>query len=113
MWRTPDSELDNIFLSYKKILRRFNLWGITTKNGKEITHTDLRKAINVMLKSILHVDGKVFISSKGIEWICKNVFKEKYLELLENKKMELTEKYIKAGYIYGYFLTEINKKVLS
>ena len=30
------------------------------------------------------VDGKVVISSKGVEWICKNVFKQKYLELLEN-----------------------------
>ena len=49
------------------------------------------------------VDGKVVISSKGVEWICKNVFKQKYLELLEKKKMELTEKYIKAGYIYDHF----------
>ena len=49
-------------------------------------------------------DDKVVISSKGGEWICKNVFKQKYLELLEKKKMELTEKYIKAGYIYDYFL---------
>lgn len=49
------------------------------------------------------VDGKVGISSKGVEWICKNVFKQKYLELLEKKKMELTEKYIKAGYIYDHF----------
>ena len=42
------------------------------------------------------VDGKVVVSSKGVEWICKNVFKQKYLELLEKKKMELTEKYIKT-----------------
>ena len=35
MWRTPDSELDSIFLSYEKILRRFNLLGVTTKNGKK------------------------------------------------------------------------------
>ena len=49
------------------------------------------------------VDGKIVISSKGVGWICKNVFKQKYLELLENKKMELTEKYIKAGYIYDHF----------
>ena len=32
------------------------------------------------------VDVKVVISSKGVEWICKNVFKQKYLELLEKKK---------------------------
>ncbi len=203
MWRTPDSELDSIFLSYEKILRRFNLLGVTTKNGKEVTHVDLRKAVNVMLKKhstcrwrsekinsnnyfiliegfawlqqvyfqkekslidadidffkdrikqyeelleieheenwwnedmdIKHlgkyfsredvtirkairkmcdselseykhlIDGKVFISCKGVEWICKNVFKQKYIELLEKKKMELTEKYIKAGYIYDHF----------
>ena len=42
-----DSEqvLDSIFLSYNKILKRFQLLGVTTKYGKEITHKDLRKAI--------------------------------------------------------------------
>lgn len=203
MWRDSEQALNSIFLSYDKILIRFKLLGITTKNGKEITHEDLRKAIEVMLKkhptcrwrsekvrsrkyfvliegyywllnvyfqkekSLIDTDvdffedrirqyeellklehdenwwnedmdikqlckyfnredatirkairkmcnnglseyksliyGKVFISSKGVEWICKNVFKQKYLELLEKKKMELTEKYIKAGYIYDHF----------
>lgn len=200
-----DSEqvLDSIFLSYNKILKRFQLLGVTTKYGKEITHKDLRKAIEVMLKKhptcrwssekvksrkyfilaegyawlnqvyfqneksltdadvdffkdrigqyeellkVEHyenwwnedmeikqlcnyfnrkentvrkaikkmcdngfekykflVDGKVVISSKGVKWICKNVFKQKYLELLEKYKMELTEKYIKAGYPYDHF----------
>lgn len=203
MWMTSESKLDSVFLSYEKILRRFNMWGITTKKGKEITHTDLRKAVNVMLKkhptcrwrsekinsnnyfiliegfawlkqvyfqkekSLIDADveffedrikqyeellkvehdenlwkedmdikqlcnyfnrkentvrkaikkmcdngfeqykflvnGKVVIFGKGVEWICKNVFKQKYLELLEKRKMELTEKYIKAGYIYDHF----------
>lgn len=203
MWRAPESRLDSVFLSYEKILRRFNMWGVATKNGKKITHEDLRKAIEVMLKKhptcrwrsekvksrkyfildegyawllqvyfnkekslidadvdffedriiqyeellgLEHdenwwnedmdikqlceyfdkkditvrkavkkmcdngfeqykflVDGKVVISSKGIEWICKNVFKQKYLKLLEKYKMELTEKYIEAGYIYDHF----------
>lgn len=203
MWRTPESKLDSVFLSYEKILRRLNLWGITTKNGKEITHTDLRKAVNVMLKKhhtcrwrsekiksnnyliliegfawlqqvyfqkekslidadvdffedrikqyeeLLKIDhgenwwnedmdikqlckyfnrkvvtirkairkmydsgfknykllinNKVVISKEGVEWICKNVFKQKYLELLEKHKMELTERYIKEGYIYDHF----------
>ena len=200
-----DSEqvLDSIFLSYNKILKRFKLLGVTTKDGKEITHEDLRKAVEVMLKKhptcrwssekvksrkyfilaegyawlnqvyfqneksltdadvdffkdrigqyeellkVEHyenwwnedmeikqlcnyfnrkentirkaikkmcdngfeqykflVDGKVVISSKGVKWICKNVFKQKYLELLEKYKMELTEKYIKAGYPYDHF----------
>lgn len=51
----------------------------------------------------LLVNSKVVISSKGVEWICKNVFKQKYLELLEKYKMELTELYIKAGHPYDHF----------
>ena len=49
------------------------------------------------------IDNKVVIPSKGVEWLCKNVFKKKYLELLEEYKMELTEKYIEAGYPYDHF----------
>ena len=200
-----DSEqiLDSIFLSYNKILKRLHSSGKTTKHGKEISHTDLRKAIDVMLKKhptcrwrsekirsrkyfvliegfawlnqvyfqkekslvdadvdffedrirqyekLLNVEhnenwwnedmdikqlceyfnrkdvtvrkaikkmrdrgfgqykwldgSKVVISKEGIEWICKNVFKHKYLELLEKYKMELTELYIKAGYPYDNF----------
>ena len=203
MWRDSEQILDSIFLSYNKILKRLHSLGVTTKHGKEITHMDLRKAVDVMLKKhptcrwrskkirsrryfilvegydwikyvyfekekslvdadveffetriklyedflkVEHnenwwnedmdvkqlckyfnrkditirkaikkmcksgfeqykflVDGRVVISSKGVEWICKNVFKQKYLELLEKKKMELTEKYIKAGYPYDHF----------
>ena len=203
MYRDSEQALESIFVSYNKILKRIKLLSVTTKYGKEITHKDLRKAIEVMLKKhptcrwrsekvksrkyfilaegyvwltqvyfqkekslidadvdffedrirqyeellkVEHnknwwnedmkikqlceyfdrrditvrkavkkmcdngfeqykflVDGKVVISSKGVEWICKNVFKQKYLELLEKKKMELTEKYIKAGYIYNHF----------
>ena len=74
-------------------------------NRKEIT---IRKAIKRMCDSGLEeykllINNKVVISREGIKWICKNVFKQKYLKLLEKKKMELTEKYIKAGYIYDHF----------
>ena len=74
-------------------------------NRKEI---NIRKAINKMCDSGLseyksYTDEKVVISCKGVEWICKNVFKQKYLELLEKYKMELTELYIKAGYPYDHF----------
>lgn len=203
MWKDSEQVLDSIFLSYNKILKRLDSLGITTKYGKEITHMDLRKAVDVMIKKhptcrwrsekiksrkyfiliegyewlkqvyfqkekslidadvdffetkiklyedflkVEHnenwwnedmdvkqlckyfnrkdiavrkaikkmcdngfeqykflVDGKVVISSKGVEWICKNVFKQKYLELLEKYKMELTEEYIKQGYIYDEF----------
>ena len=203
MWRDSEQVLDSIFLSYNKILKRFKLLGVTTKCGKEITHEDLRKAVEVMLKkhptcrwrsekvrsrkyfilvegydwikfvyfekekSLIDTDveffetriklyedflkvehnenwwnedmdikqlekyfnraessirkaikkmcdngfsnykyldnNKVIISRKGVGWICKNVFKQKYLELLEKYKMELTELYIKAGYPYDHF----------
>ena len=74
-------------------------------NRKDIT---VRKAIKKMCDSGFEeykvlVNGKVMISSKGVEWICKNVFKQKYLKLLEKYKMELTEKYIEAGYPYDNF----------
>ena len=200
-----DSEqfLDSIFLSYNKLLERLHVLGITTKNGKEISELDLRRAVDIMIKKhptcrwrsekiksrkyfvlvegyywltqvyfqkekplidadidffklrikqyeellkIEHnenwwnedmdikqlceyfnrqditvrkaikkmcdswlgeykflVNNKVVISKEGVEWICKNVFKHKYLELLEKYKMELTELYIKAGYPYDNF----------
>ena len=72
------------------------------------TESSVRKAIKKMCDSGLDnykylIGDKVVVSKNGIEWICKNVFKQKYLELLEKRKMELTEKYIKAGYIYDHF----------
>ena len=74
-------------------------------NRKDIT---VRKAIKEMCDSGLEeykfiVDNKVVIPKEGVKWICKNVFKQKYLELLEKYKMELTELYIKAGYPYDNF----------
>ena len=74
-------------------------------NREDIT---VRKAIKEMYDSGLGeykflVNNKVVISKEGVEWICKNVFKQKYLELLEKYKMELTELYIEAGYPYDYF----------
>jgi len=203
IFRNNEEIYDSIFLTYEKILTRLNILGVTTKNGKEITYTDLKKAINVMLekhqscrwrseriknrkyliliegyywlrfvyfqkeKSLVnadieffenrikqyeellkinfdknwwnedmyveqlekyfekkessvrksikkmcdngfekyksYVDGRIVISSDGVEWICKNVFKEKYLQLLEECKMKLTELYIEAGYPYDNF----------
>ncbi len=73
-------------------------------NRKDIT---VRKAIKRMCDSGLGeykylINNKVVIYKEGVEWICKNIFKQKYLELLEKHKMELTERYIKAGYIYDH-----------
>ena len=203
MYVNSEQALDSVFLSYDKILKKLHLLGLTTKQGKEITELDLRKAIDVMLEKhstcrwrsekirsrkyfiliegyywllnvyfqkekalidadinffedrikqyeeVLKVENnqnwwnedmdikqlekyfnraessirkaikrmcdnglsnykyldntKVIICSKGVEWICKNVFKQKYLELLEKYKMKLTELYIEKGYIYDEF----------
>ena len=203
MYVSSEQALDSVFLSYDKILKKLHRLGLTTKQGKEITELDLRKAINVMLekhptcrwrsekirsrkyfiliegyywllnvyfqkeKSLIDADinffedrikqyeellkvennqnwwnenmdikqlckyfdrkeitirkaikkmcdngfeqykflikDKVVISAKGVEWLSKNVFKKKYLELLEKYKMELTELYIEKGYIYDEF----------
>ena len=203
MYVNSEQALDSVFLSYNKILKKLHLLGLTTKQGKEITELDLRKAIDVMLEKhstcrwrsekirsrkyfiliegyywllnvyfqkekalidadinffedrikqyeeVLKVENnqnwwnedmdikqlekyfnraessirkaikrmcdnglsnykyldntKVIICSKGVEWICKNVFKQKYLELLEKYKMKLTELYIEKGYIYDEF----------
>ena len=203
MYTDSQQILDRIFLSYNKILKKLYNLGLTTKHGKEISHMDLRKAIDVMIKkhptcrwrsekvksrkyfvlvegyywltqvyfqkekSLIDadidffklrikqyeellkveynenwwnenmdikqlceyfnrkditvrkaikkmcdsrleeykvlIDNKVVISSKGVEWICKNIFKQKYLELLERYKMELTDLYIEAGYPYDNF----------
>ena len=213
MRRDSEQAFDSIFLSYNKILKRFKLIGVTTKCGKEVTHEDLRKAVDVMLKKhptcrwrsekvrsrkyFILVEGydrikfvyfekekslidanveffetriklyedflkvehnenwwnedmdikqlekyfnraessirkaikkmcdngfsnykylennRVIISRKGVEWICKNVFKQKYLELLEKYKMDLTELYIKVGYPYDHFFIEIENKKVS
>ena len=58
--RVAMNEFDKIFLSYKKILNKFKMLNIKTKNAKEITHKDLRYAVYVMLKkNIQLVDGEV------------------------------------------------------
>lgn len=203
IFRNNEEIYDSIFLTYEKILTRLNILGVTTKSGKEITYTDLKKAINVMLekhpscrwrseriknrkyliliegycwirfvyfqkeKSLLDADieffenrikqyedilkiedeenwwnenmnirelckyfnkkevtirkaikrmcdsyrseyksymnDRIIINKNGVEWLAKNVFKDKYLELLVRYKMELTERYIQAGYPYDEY----------
>ena len=64
----------------------------------------IRKMCNSGLNNYKYLDkNRVVISNEGVKWLCKNIFKQKYLELLEKYKMELTEMYIKAGYIYDEF----------
>lgn len=47
MYVNSEQMLDNVFLSYDKILEKLHLLGFTTKQGKEITELDLRKASNL------------------------------------------------------------------
>ena len=199
-----ESKLDEVFLSYDKILFRLNIKNIKTKDNRAITHKDLRKAITVMQRKhkncrwksekirsrnfyiliegyywlinvyfnnnkrlidadidffeelikqyeeVLKVESKNLfendmpiqelvnyfnkkfetiekaiwkmikvhsdyriienekwiITKEGVEWLCKNCFKQKYLKLLESYKMDLTEKFIKAGYIYDNFFNK-------
>lgn len=199
-----ESKLDEVFLSYDKILYRLNIKNIKTKDNRDITHKDLRKAITVMQRKhkncrwksekirsrnfyiliegyywlinvyfnrnmklidadidffeelikqyeeVLKLESKnlfdkdmemqeliiyfnkkyetiekavwkmikvysnyryvvnneYIITKEGVEWLCKNCFKQKYLELLESYKMDLTEKFIKAGYIYDNFFNK-------
>ncbi len=75
----------------------FNRVPGTIKNGI----IKMNKATNNLYK--YYENGKAKISKEGIEWLCKNCFKHKYLELLEQYKMELTEIYIEKGYPYDVF----------
>jgi len=50
---------------------------------------------------IYYENEKQIISKEGIEWLCKNCFKQKYLELLEKYKTELTNIYIERGFPYN------------
>ena len=61
----------------------------------------LEKKYNINLK--FEENDQVYVHRNGIKLLCKECFKQKYLELLEQYKMELTEKYIEAGYIYDHF----------
>ena len=68
----------------------------------------VRKAIEKLekkysIKLRYKENNQVYVYSKGIELLCKECFKQKYLEILEDYKMELTEKYIEAGYPYDNF----------
>lgn len=60
--------------------------------------TKLNKATSG--KYIYYENDKQKIAKEGIEWLCKNCFKPKYLQLLEQYKMDLTNIYIKRGFPY-------------
>ena len=107
---------ENRIKQYEELLKvkhNENWWNedMTIKQLEEYfnkSNSSIKKAIRKMCDSGFYDykyfdNNKVIISSEGVKWLCKNIFKQKYLELLEKYKMELTEMYIKAGYIYDEF----------
>lgn len=112
-----DADIDFFKLrisQYQKLLniKSKNFWLREYKLVELIDYFDrseitIKKAISKMIKYnkdyMFIRENKYFVTNEGIEWLCKNIFKQKYLEILEKYKMELTELYIKAGYPYDLF----------
>lgn len=102
-----------LYEDFLKVERNKNWWNEDMdikqlENYFNRAESSIRKAIKKMCDNGFNIykyldNNKVIISRKGVEWICKNIFKQKYLELLEKYKMKLTELYIKAGYPYDHF----------
>lgn len=90
-------ELWNEDICISDLMKYFNKSYSTIHNAL----TKMYKATGLLYK--YYKNDKIFISKHGIEWLCKNCFKIKYLELLENYKMELTEIYMEKGYPYDNF----------
>lgn len=112
-----DADIDFFKLrisQYQKLLniKSKNFWLREYKLVELIDYFDrseitIKKAISKMIKYnkdyMFIRENKYFVTNEGIEWLCKNIFKQKSLEILEKYKMELTELYIKAGYPYDLF----------
>ena len=123
-----DNSLDDVFLSYKKILLRLKMLNVKTKNGNEITHKDLRKAITIMNKKHPNCrwqsqklkNKRYFILMEGFYWLIYVYFqKEKkqidadidffelrikqYEETLHLVSKPLFEKDIKKSKLNNYF----------
>lgn len=112
-----DADIDFFKLrisQYQKLLniKSKNFWLREYKLVELIDYFDrseitIKKAISKMIKYnkdyMFIRENKYFVTNEGIEWLCKNIFKQEYLEILEKYKMELTELYIKAGYPYDLF----------
>lgn len=84
-------------IPYSQLEKFFNRKIDTVR--KAIQKLEKKYSIKIRYKK----DNQVYVYSKGIELLCKECFKQKYLEILEDYKMELTEKYITAGYPYDNF----------
>ena len=109
LYVNSEQALDSVFLSYDKILKKLHLHGLTTKQGKEITELDLRKAIDVMLekhptcrwRSEKIRSRKYFILIEGYYWLV-NVYFQKEKALIDadisffEDRIKLYEELLKA-----------------
>ena len=85
-----ESKLDEVFLSYDKILYRLNVKNIKTKDNKKITHKDLRKAITVMQRKHKNCRWKsekirsrnFYILVEGYYWLI-NVYFNSNMKLID------------------------------
>ena len=85
MYNNSDEFTDSIFLSYEKILYKLKLLGIKTKQGQEITHKDLRQAVDIMVKKHPNCRWKsVRIKSKR-HFILYEVFYGLYMFIFKQK----------------------------
>ena len=126
MRRDSEQAFDSIFLSYNKILKRFKLIGVTTKCGKEVTHEDLRKAVDVMLKkhpicrwrSEKIRSRKYFILVEGYYWI-KFVYFEKEKSLIDadveffETRIKVYEHFLKVGHNENWCNEDMDIKQLE
>lgn len=94
----PKFELNINDMTKKELSIYMNKSVSTIENGLR----DYEKATGENIRK--YEDGELKISESAIEWLIKNKYKNKYLQLLEDYKMQLTEIYKKNGGYYDNFL---------
>lgn len=94
----PDIDYKIIAMSKKELAKYFNRSIRTIENGiREYESTQMKNIRN-------YKEDKLEINEATIEWLLKNKFKDKYIKLLEDYKMTLTEIFkINGGYYDNYF----------
>lgn len=94
----PKMDFNLIPMSRKKLELFFK------KKSTSITNAILEMEKYKNKKDRNYINDKLYLSVPEIEWLLKNKFKKKYLELLEEYKMQLTELAKANGSLYdNYF----------
>lgn len=94
----PEFNYNVSAMSKKQLALYFNKALITIENGiREYEKIHLSRCRK-------YEDGKLIISENVVKWLIENKFKNKYLEILEEYKMQLTEIFkAHGGYYDNYF----------